>query len=79
MVEQVRPECPDLTDVVYFGDRSWTALLVGGGRTDHRVLDERMATLSFDDPINIQYTSGSPRVPRCRITTFSTTATSSAR
>jgi fatty-acyl-CoA synthase len=64
MVEQVHPECPDLNDVIYIGDPSWTELVEEGGRTDHRLLDERMATLSFDDPINIQYTSGTTGFPK---------------
>lgn len=64
MVDQVRPDCPDLSDVVYIGDPTWTHLVDEGGRTDHRLLDERMATLSFDDPINIQYTSGTTGFPK---------------
>ena len=64
MVEQVRPDCPDLLDVVYIGDPTWTELVEAGGRTDHVLLDERMATLSFDDPINIQYTSGTTGFPK---------------
>jgi fatty-acyl-CoA synthase len=64
MVEQVRPDCPDLHEVVHIGQPSWAALVDAGGRTDHRLLDERMATLSFDDPINIQYTSGTTGFPK---------------
>jgi fatty-acyl-CoA synthase len=64
MVEQVRPDCPALTDVVYLGDESWRALLAGGGRLDHHLLAEREATLDPDDPINIQYTSGTTGFPK---------------
>jgi fatty-acyl-CoA synthase len=64
MVEQVRGDCPALEDVIYLGDHSWNALVDAGGRADHHVLDERMATLSFDDPINIQYTSGTTGFPK---------------
>jgi fatty-acyl-CoA synthase len=64
MVEQVRPNSPALTDVVYLGDESWRALLAGGGRLDHHMLAEREATLDPDDPINIQYTSGTTGFPK---------------
>jgi fatty-acyl-CoA synthase len=64
MVTEVRPECPDLEGVVFLGEDSWAALAERGGRADHHRLDERMATLSFDDPINIQYTSGTTGFPK---------------
>ncbi len=64
MVTEVRPECRDLADVVFLGEDSWHALAERGGRADHHRLDERMATLSFDDPINIQYTSGTTGFPK---------------
>ena len=40
MVEQVRPDCPALTDVVYLGDESWRALIANGSRLDHHRLAE---------------------------------------
>jgi fatty-acyl-CoA synthase len=64
MVEQARPDCPDLRDVVYIAESSWSDLVDRGGRSDHLRLDERMAQLSFDDPINIQYTSGTTGFPK---------------
>jgi fatty-acyl-CoA synthase len=64
MIEQVRGECPDLRDVVYIGERSWHDLVDAGSRADHVRLDEQMATLSFDDAINIQYTSGTTGFPK---------------
>ena len=64
MIEQVRPDCPGLRDVVHLGEDSWRALVETGSRSDHHLLDERMATLSFDDPINIQYTSGTTGFPK---------------
>jgi fatty-acyl-CoA synthase len=64
MVTEVRPECRDLAEVVFLGEDSWHALAERGGRADHHRLDERMATLSFDDPINIQYTSGTTGFPK---------------
>ncbi len=64
MVEQVRPACPQLRDVVYIGEDSWSELVRRGGATDHHRLTERAATLSFDDPINLQYTSGTTGFPK---------------
>jgi fatty-acyl-CoA synthase len=64
MVEQVRPDCPALTDVVYLGEESWRTLIENGGRLDHHRLAEREATLDPDDPINIQYTSGTTGFPK---------------
>jgi len=64
MVEQVRYECPALEDAIYLGDAAWTALARAGGLADHRQLDQVQATLSFDDPINIQYTSGTTGFPK---------------
>ncbi len=64
MVERARAECPQLQDVIYIGEDSWAELVRRGGATDHHRLTERAATLSFDDPINIQYTSGTTGFPK---------------
>ncbi|MER7503060.1 AMP-binding protein [Nonomuraea pusilla] len=49
-------------DVVYFDDPTWDALRAGLAGED--ALRERMARLAFDDPINIQYTSGTTGFPK---------------
>jgi fatty-acyl-CoA synthase len=66
MVEQVRPDLPDLEDVTYLGTGAWDALLRGTAADpgDFDLLAEREASLSFDDPINIQYTSGTTGFPK---------------
>jgi fatty-acyl-CoA synthase len=64
MVSEVRHECPELADAVFIGDDAWRALFEAGGRADHGRLDEVMAGLSFDDAINIQYTSGTTGFPK---------------
>ncbi|MEW9555905.1 AMP-binding protein [Nonomuraea sp. NPDC050783] len=51
-----------LADVVYFDDPSWDALLAE--RAPAAALAAREAELSFDDPINIQYTSGTTGFPK---------------
>ncbi|MBC2877592.1 MULTISPECIES: AMP-binding protein [Streptomyces] len=58
MVEQVRGDCPALRDVVYLDDRTWTGLVRLGAGTPRERLAEREAGLSPEDPVNIQYTSG---------------------
>src|SRR5690349_13795619 len=50
------------TDVVYIGEPSWDELVAAGG--DPASLAERAATLTFDDAINIQYTSGTTGFPK---------------
>ena len=65
MIEEVRPDLPALRDVVYIGEPTWEELLAGGcrGRTP-RACGARAATLDVDDPINIQYTSGTTGFPK---------------
>ncbi|NJQ03845.1 AMP-binding protein [Streptomyces zingiberis] len=64
MVEQVRSLAPALRDVVYIEDATWEGLV----RTGHSVPPERLAAraaeLSCDDPVNIQYTSGTTGFPK---------------
>ncbi len=64
MIDEVRRDCPDLVDVVYIGTPSWVAMVAGGGSTSPENLTERESTLDFDDPINIQYTSGTTGFPK---------------
>src|SRR4051794_35489637 len=63
MVEEVRTNAPTLEKVVYLGD-DWGGLLAAGEDLPKSALDERAASLSFDDPINIQYTSGTTGFPK---------------
>jgi fatty-acyl-CoA synthase len=62
MVEEVRGDLPGLERVIYIGTDEWTRLSADGA--DDRALAERMASLSPDDPINIQYTSGTTGFPK---------------
>src|SRR2546423_660162 len=55
MVDEVRGDCPALQQVFYLGH--WDALLAHASTVDDESLAAREAELSFDDPINIQYTS----------------------
>jgi fatty-acyl-CoA synthase len=64
MVDEVRGDCPALREVVYIGTSDWDALLARSSEVDSAALAAREAELSFDDPINIQYTSGTTGFPK---------------
>ena len=62
MIEDVRGACTALQDVVLLGSDQWDAL--ASASIDAAALAERAATLGYDDPINIQYTSGTTGFPK---------------
>ena len=62
MIAEVRPRCPELNAVVLLGSPEWRALLEHGRQLDRGVLDA--IELDTDDPINIQYTSGTTGFPK---------------
>ena len=62
MIAEVRPRCPGLKTVVLLGSPQWQALLETGRGMDRRALDA--IELDTDDPINIQYTSGTTGFPK---------------
>ncbi|SDD49180.1 fatty-acyl-CoA synthase [Geodermatophilus telluris] len=64
MVAEVRGECPELREVVFLGDPGWEQLMATGRAADRGLLAARAAELSPDDPINIQYTSGTTGFPK---------------
>jgi fatty-acyl-CoA synthase len=64
MVESVRDDCPELREVVFLGSPGWTSLMDAGRAGDRTLLVRREAELSADDPINIQYTSGTTGFPK---------------
>jgi len=68
MIGEVGPDLPELEDVIYLGTPQWDALLLdgrsGADAAGSDPLAEREASLSFDDPINIQYTSGTTGFPK---------------
>ena len=64
MIEEVRSDLPSLSEVVYIGDASWDALVATGSGISDADLVERGAGLGPDDPINIQYTSGTTGFPK---------------
>ena len=62
MIAEVRPRCPALEQVVLIGSPQWAQLPAREG--DAAVPAAAQATLSADDPINIQYTSGTTGFPK---------------
>ncbi len=64
MVGEVEPECPGLERTVFLGADDWDDLLAAGADVPADAVAERAATLSPEDPINIQYTSGTTGRPK---------------
>ncbi|MEV4598673.1 AMP-binding protein [Amycolatopsis sp. NPDC049253] len=64
MVEQVRPTCSGLEFVVLLGTDAWTDLMAKGEGGAPETIAELQKNLSADDPINIQYTSGTTGFPK---------------
>jgi fatty-acyl-CoA synthase len=64
MIEQVRPNCPELRQVILIGTPDWDELMTAGRAGDRVELARRQGALSPDDPINIQYTSGTTGFPK---------------
>ncbi|KOS54568.1 AMP-binding protein [Rhodococcus rhodochrous] len=67
MIGEVRGNCPDLEKVVLLGSPEWDELGESGRAAladDRTRLDAAQRDLSADDPINIQYTSGTTGFPK---------------
>ncbi|MCC9137760.1 AMP-binding protein [Pontibacter silvestris] len=63
MLNLIRPECeyPKRTIIM---ERDWNRFIEAGKVITDKELHEREQTLQFDDPINIQYTSGTTGYPK---------------
>src|ERR1700710_2546591 len=64
MVDEVRPESPGLSDVVFLGTPDWQRLRADADAVSQDQLRARLAGLVNTDPINIQYTSGTTGFPK---------------
>jgi fatty-acyl-CoA synthase len=63
ILDDVRGRCPELGEALVLED-GWEDLLAVGADVPEPVLAAREAELQFDDPINIQYTSGTTGFPK---------------
>jgi len=64
MVDEVTPTVPDLERTIFLGSPEWDQLLSAGQSVAVDRLRRRQDELDFDDPINIQYTSGTTGFPK---------------
>ena len=64
MIDQVKGEVPTLLRIVLIGQQSWEDLWRAGESVSADRLAEVAAALSVDEPINIQYTSGTTGFPK---------------
>jgi fatty-acyl-CoA synthase len=64
MIAEVQPGCEMLQDVVFIGRPEWDSFLATGRNTAPTRLADIAGTLTPDDPINIQYTSGTTGFPK---------------
>src|SRR3954471_3150205 len=63
MLREVRGKCPELHQTLVIDDE-WQALLDAAQTTSPAELESLETSLQFDDPINIQYTSGTTGFPK---------------
>lgn len=70
MLDEVRPELPELRSFVLLDGpapswaTTWSSLIGLADRVPESALAERSASLDADDPINIQFTSGTTGLPK---------------
>ncbi|MUV02821.1 AMP-binding protein [Flavobacterium rakeshii] len=63
MVEEVAANCPTLTETIYL-DKDWDSFLSLSHTISDETLAEAESTIQFDEPVNIQYTSGTTGFPK---------------
>jgi fatty-acyl-CoA synthase len=63
MLSEVKGQCPGLREALVL-DEGWEALKRDAAEVGEARLHEVEASLQFDDPINIQYTSGTTGFPK---------------
>jgi fatty-acyl-CoA synthase len=64
MVSEVAADCPELREVIYLGEPSWQQLISDGESVPVTQVYAVAERLDSDDPINIQYTSGTTGFPK---------------
>jgi fatty-acyl-CoA synthase len=64
MVAEVRERLPELEQVVFLDGDEWGDLVASGSSVDPGEVRARSSELAAEDPINIQYTSGTTGFPK---------------
>ena len=64
MVDETAEECPALERTIFLGTADWDDLVAGGAALPEGAVAARLATLAPNEPINIQYTSGTTGRPK---------------
>jgi len=64
MLDAARPTAPQLREVICFGTPEWDELLTHPSDDELAAVAQGASTLHPDDPINIQYTSGTTGFPK---------------
>ena len=64
MVDEVRADAPELQEVLYLGTDDWCDLVAKAESVSVDDLRTRMDSLDNNEPINIQYTSGTTGFPK---------------
>jgi fatty-acyl-CoA synthase len=64
MIAEVRPSLPELERVVFLDSPDWEELVARAAEVSAEELRARSEALASDDPINIQYTSGTTGFPK---------------
>src|SRR5919197_1040591 len=64
MTEEVRPALPELEHAIFFDTPEWDELLEAGSAISTDQVRACAAQVAFDDPVNIQYTSGTTGFPK---------------
>ena len=63
IINEVKSSCPHLKDIIII-DHDWDKLVAKGTEIENELIERMEADLEFDDPINIQYTSGTTGFPK---------------
>lgn len=63
IINESLKDCPDLKQIIYL-DKDWDNFLVSGKNISDKELSEAEEKVQFDDPVNIQYTSGTTGFPK---------------
>ena len=63
MLTLVKEDCPSLEKIVYLNE-NWDNFLKKGSKITDAFLEQEERKVQFDDPVNIQYTSGTTGFPK---------------